>query len=194
MLIHGHGINQSTILILILGSVFPMVLHPVCLQCITLWIVTLVLQIEFSILDSFKAFPSLPERWWRSSNWKPFTDSAREGKLVFIFPYVCMSSIQLFFVFSFDLCIITLNLHIYSVTESETTLQWKSMRLCMTSAAVLFFSSPTPYSDFVGSGLSQRLGTARMPTLPWMWKQGDWKWPEWLIRNVGNRVWGYSSA
>lgn len=148
-----------------------------------------------AFVDSFKAFSSLPERWWRSSNWKPFTDSAREGKLVFIFPYVCMSSIQLFFVFSFDLCIITLNLHIYSVTESEIlTLQWKSMRLCMTSVAVLFFSSPTPYSDLVGSGT---VTEARLPGCLLCPEcesrviendQNGWS------RNVGNRVWGYSSA
>lgn len=143
-----------------------------------------------AFVDSFKAFSSLPERRWRSSNSKTFTDSAREGKLVYIFPYVCMSSIQLFFVFSFDLCIVTLNLHIYSVTESEIltlqwkilTLQWKSMRLYMTSVAVLFFSSPTPYSDFVGSGT---VTEARLPGCLLcpvrMWKQRDWKWPEWLI-------------
>ena len=49
-----------------------------------------------AIVDSFKDLSSLPERWRRSSNSKTFTDNAREGKLVFMFPYVCMSSIQFF--------------------------------------------------------------------------------------------------
>lgn len=66
--------------------------------------------------------------------------------------FVCLL-FNCFCLLLWSLCIITLNLHIYSVTESEIlTLQWKSMRLCMTSVAVFIFSSPTPYSDLVGSG------------------------------------------
>ena len=87
--------NQP-ISILILGSVFPIVLHSRCIFNVSPCdIVTLVLQI--GVQHSW--IPSKISHYLkdvRGHLTQRLADNAREGKLVFIFPYVCMSSIQFF--------------------------------------------------------------------------------------------------
>lgn len=90
---------------------------------------------------------------------KPFTDSAREGKLVFIFPclYVFYS------VFCLLLWIFVINfkpsyLLCYRIRNPYVTV--KKYETLYDFCCRVIFLSPTPYSDFVGSGT---VTEARLP-------------------------------